>query len=148
MTRLNQVSALLVDDNDHSRRMLKEILESTGMSVRDTADPDYALSILGTAKIDLVVTDYEMTPITGIQLTQCVRTHSRPAIRSCGVLMVTGYADKKHVVEAAKAGIDGLISKPFTAGMVLERTMNVLERASARNASEKADANRYVALDD
>jgi len=148
MTRLNQVSALLVDDNDHSRRLLKEILESTGMSVRDTADPNYALSVLGTAQINLVVTDYEMTPVNGIQLTHRIRTHQRPAIKSCGVLMVTGYADKKHVLEAAKAGIDGLISKPFTAGMVLERTMNVLERAAARNATAKAGADRYVALDD
>lgn len=153
MSRLNQVSALLVDDNDHSRRLLKEILESTGMSVRDTADPGYALSVLGTSRVDLVVTDYEMKPINGIQLTQRVRAHQRPAIRRCGVLMVTGYADRKHVLEAARVGVDGLISKPFTAGMVLERTMNVLERAAARNAvpetaAQTAKANRYVGLED
>lgn len=150
MTSSKQVSVLVVDDNDHSRRLLKEILESVGMSVRDTGDPNHALRVLETAQVDLVVTDYEMKPFSGIQLTQRIRAHQRPAIRGCGVLMVTGYADRKHVLEAARVGIDGLISKPFTVGMVLERTSNVLDRAALRNAGRgsAAGAGRYVALDD
>ncbi len=150
MASSKQVSVLVIDDNDHSRRLLKEILDSAGMSVRDTSDPHHALSVLGTAQIDLVVTDYEMKPISGIQLTQRIRTHPRPSVRRCGVLMVTAYADRKHVTEAARAGIDGLIGKPFTAGTVLERTMNVLERAAARNvdAGQKDEDRRYVGLDD
>ena len=154
MTHLKHVSALVVDDNDHSRRLLKEVLASTGMSVRDTADPNYVLSFLETCPVDLVVTDYEMKPISGIQLTQRIRSHRHPLVRGCGVLMVTGYADRKHVLEAARVGIDGLISKPFTVGMVLERTMFVLSRAAARNAEpegyrgQKAAAGGFVGLDD
>ncbi len=126
---------LIVDDNPHSRVLLKAILPNEGIEVRECGSGPDALATLELWPCKLVITDHQMRPMSGIQLVRAIRQHRNPSIRNVGILMVTAFGDKQHVLEARAAGVDGFVPKPFASGVVLERVNSVLDRYEARLAS-------------
>ena len=76
---------------------------------------------------DFLVTDWNMPGMTGIELVKNVRAN--PVTANMPVLMVTAESKRQQIVEAANAGVDGYIVKPFTAGTLKEK----LEKVCAKN---------------
>ena len=103
---------LVVDDYANMRIMLKNMLRQLGMRDVDMAnDGGAALSLLPQRPYRLIVSDWNMEPMTGLQLLQSVQTN--PQLRATPFIMVTGSAEA--AIDARKLGASATIIKPFSA---------------------------------
>lgn len=111
---------LSVDDFSTMRRIVKNILRQLGYTNVDEAENGAAaLSTLKEKKYDLVISDWNMPVMTGIELLKNVRAD--PGLKATPFLMVTAEAEKSQVVEAIEAGVNSYILKPFTAKLLEEK---------------------------
>ncbi|HIJ21891.1 MAG: chemotaxis protein CheY [Gammaproteobacteria bacterium] len=118
---------LVVDDFVTMRRIVKNLLGELGFKNLDEADDGRtALPILQQGGVDFLVTDWNMPGMTGLDLVKAVRAD--PKLKNTPVLMVTAEAKKAQIIEAAKAGINGYVVKPFTAGTLNQKIEKIFER--------------------
>ena len=118
---------LVVDDFPTMRRIIRNLLKELGyLNVEEAEDGSKALSRLKDERFDFVISDWNMPNMTGIELLRAVR--SDPALKDMPFLMVTAEAEKDHVIEAIKAGVDNYIVKPFTAATLKEKIDKVIEK--------------------
>ncbi|MDY6941623.1 MAG: chemotaxis response regulator CheY [Pseudomonadota bacterium] len=121
---------LVVDDFSTMRRIVKNLLGELGLTnVVEADDGKTALPILQSSRIDLVITDWNMPGVTGIELLKSIR--SDPSLTAIPVLMVTAEAKREQIVNAAQAGVNGYIIKPFTAATLKEKLEKIFERLAA-----------------
>jgi two-component system chemotaxis response regulator CheY len=76
-----------------------------------------------------VVTDWNMPVMTGIELLKAIRADAK--LKTLPVLMVTAEAKREQIIEAAQAGVNGYIIKPFTAQTLEEKLGKIFERLTA-----------------
>ena len=113
---------LVVDDAATMRRIVKGLLRELGFkNMREAENGSMALEELKKKKADLVVSDWNMPVMTGIDLLRAIRADDQ--LKSTPVLMVTAEAKKENLIEAVQAGVTNYIVKPFTA-KVLEEKLN------------------------
>ncbi len=118
---------LIVDDFSTMRRIIKNLLRDLGFTNTEEADDGTtALPMLQTGKFDLLITDWNMPGMQGIDLLRAVRADEKLA--TLPVLMVTAEQKREQIIEAAKAGVNGYIVKPFTAQTLKEKLEKIFER--------------------
>jgi two-component system chemotaxis response regulator CheY len=121
---------LIVDDFSTMRRIVKNLLRDLGFTNTSEADDGLtALPMLQTGKFDFLVTDWNMPGMQGIDLLKAVRADANLA--SLPVLMVTAESKKDQIIEAAQAGVNGYVVKPFTAITLKEKIDKIFERIEA-----------------
>ena len=121
---------LIVDDFSTMRRIIKNLLRDLGFTNTSEADDGQtALPMLQSGKYDFLVTDWNMPGMQGIDLLKAVR--SDPNLASLPVLMVTAESKRDQIVEAAQAGVNGYVVKPFTAQTLKEKIDKIFERIEA-----------------
>lgn len=121
---------LIVDDFSTMRRIIKNLLRDLGFTNTSEADDGKtALPILQSGSFDFLVTDWNMPGMTGIELLKAVRADER--LSGLPVLMVTAEAKRDQIVEAAQAGVNGYVVKPFTAAALKEKIERIFERIDA-----------------
>ncbi len=121
------MNILVVDDFSTMRRIVKNLLVEIGFSnISEADDGKTALPILEAGGIDFLVTDWNMPGMPGIDLLKAVR--ASPELASLPVLMVTAEAKREQIMEAAQAGVNGYVVKPFTANTLKEKVDKVFER--------------------
>lgn len=121
---------LVVDDFSTMRRIIKNLLNDLGFTnISEADDGNTALPILKKGKFDFLVTDWNMPGMTGIELLKHVRADE--GLASLPVLMVTAEQKREQIVEAAEAGVNGYIVKPFTAQTLKEKIDKIFERVNA-----------------
>jgi len=121
---------LVVDDFSTMRRIVKNLLGDLGFKNLDEADDgNTALPKLQSGNFDFLVTDWNMPGMTGIELLKHVRAD--PKLASLPVLMVTAESKREQIIEAAQAGVNGYVVKPFTAGTLEEKISKIFERIDA-----------------
>lgn len=122
------VKVLVVDDFPTMRRIVSNLLRHIGFEHIDEAeDGDDALNILRSGGFGLVISDWNMPNMEGIDLLRHVRKEPEP-LNDIPFLMVAAEAEKEKVIEAIKAGADNYIVKPFTAEILKERLEKIAER--------------------
>lgn len=122
---------LIVDDFSTMRRIIKNLLRDLGFNNTVEADDGLtALPILNAGGIDFLVTDWNMPGMQGIDLLKTVRTD--PKLSTLPVLMVTAETKREQIIEAAQAGVNGYIVKPFTAATLKEKIEKIFERINAQ----------------
>jgi two-component system chemotaxis response regulator CheY len=122
---------LIVDDFSTMRRIIKNLLRDLGFNNTVEADDGLtALPILNAGGIDFLVTDWNMPGMQGIDLLKTVRADDKLA--SLPVLMVTAETKREQIIEAAQAGVNGYIVKPFTAATLKEKIEKIFERIDAQ----------------
>lgn len=124
------IRILIVDDFSTMRRIVKNLLNDLGYT--NTAEADdgtTALAELQKASFDLVITDWNMPGMPGIDLLKAIRADASMA--SLPVLMVTAEAKREQIIEAAQAGVNGYVIKPFTAGTLNDKLNKIFERLGA-----------------
>ena len=118
---------LVVDDFSTMRRIIKNLLRDLGFTnTQEADDGNTALPMLQTGTFDFLVTDWNMPGMQGIDLLKAVRADSK--LKSIPVLMVTAESKREQIIEAAQAGVNGYIVKPFTAATLDEKLQKIFER--------------------
>lgn len=118
---------LVVDDFSTMRRIIKNLLRDLGLhNVSEADDGSTALPMLQNGEYDFVVTDWNMPGMQGIDLLKAIRADA--SLSHIPVLMVTAEAKREQIIEAAQAGVNGYIVKPFTAATLKEKLDKIFER--------------------
>ncbi|MBX2859388.1 MAG: chemotaxis response regulator CheY [Cellvibrionaceae bacterium] len=121
---------LIVDDFSTMRRIIKNLLRDLGFTnTQEADDGSTALPMLRSGDFDFLVTDWNMPGMTGIDLLKEVRADAKLA--ALPVLMVTAEAKRDQIIEAAQAGVNGYVVKPFTAQVLKEKIDKIFERVDS-----------------
>ncbi len=119
------VTVLVVDDYSTMRRIIKNLLNQIGFQNVEEADNGAtAYDKLRAQKFGLVVSDWNMEPMTGLELLKLVRADS--ALKSLPFIMVTAESKTENVVAAKQAGVSNYIVKPFNAETLKAKIASVL----------------------
>ena len=125
---------LVVDDFSTMRRIIKNLLRDLGFNnAAEADDGSTALPMLQSSHFDLLITDWNMPGMQGIDLLKAVRADAN--LSKLPVLMVTAEQRREQIIEAAQAGVNGYIVKPFTAATLKEKIDKIFERIEATNSA-------------
>ena len=118
---------LVVDDFATMRRIVKNILKQIGFTnIIEADDGSTALAMLKKDKVDLIMSDWNMPKVTGLDLLKAVR--SDESIKDIPFLMVTAEGQKDNIIQAVQAGVSNYIVKPFTADTVKEKLEQISKK--------------------
>lgn len=127
MTIDRNINILVVDDFSTMRRIVKNLLKELGFSNMDEADDGAtAWPMIESGKYDFIVSDWNMPTMTGIELLRKVR--GTPSMKDMPFMLITAEQKRSQILEAAEAGVDGYIVKPFTAHTLQEKINKIAER--------------------
>ena len=126
------MSVLVVDDYSTMVRIIRNLLRQLGFAdVDDASNGELALAKMHTKRYGLVISDWNMEPMTGYELLRQVR--SDPGLQETPFIMVTAESKTENVIAAKKAGVNNYIVKPFNAQTLKAKIEAVfLERAQAQ----------------
>ena len=120
------IKVLIVDDFATMRRILKNILKQLGFkNLVEADDGTTAWEVLEGQGIDLIISDWNMPKMTGLELLKKVRESDK--FKTVPFLMVTAEAQKQNVIEAVQAGVSNYVVKPFTAEAISEKLEKILK---------------------
>jgi two-component system chemotaxis response regulator CheY len=117
-----EMNVMVVDDAATMRRIVRSLLRELGIkNVREAEDGEVAFEDLKRQRADLVVSDWSMPKMTGIELLRAIRQDDD--LKDIPVLMVTAESKKENIMEAVQAGVNNYIVKPFNS-KTLEEKLN------------------------
>lgn len=125
-TGLAALRLLVVDDNQQFRSILGAVLSGAGVgSIHYASDGRRGLEMLHSVEIDVVLVDYEMPVMDGLDFLSAVRG-APGVLRFTPIIMLTGHSDLKRLSEARDRGVTEFLGKPVTAKTILSRLNAVL----------------------
>lgn len=129
---------LVVDDFPTMRRIVKTLLKQNGFHNTMEADNGiHAFQLIESENdFELVVSDWNMPEMTGLELLKKVRSDAR--FKHLPFLMVTAEAEKENIIEAVKAGVSNYVVKPFTGQILKEKLEKVFSLEAAKMAKRAA----------
>ncbi|MBX9655323.1 response regulator [bacterium] len=117
---------MLVDDSSTMRKIQRRTLERLGFGeIIEAEDGEEALRLLPDANPDILITDWNMPNINGLELVKQIRQTDQ----KLPIIMVTTEAEKNRVIEAIKAGISDYLIKPFTSEALASKIRRVANLA-------------------
>lgn len=124
---LSSFTVLVVDDFSTMRRIVNSLIREAGFgAVTEAEDGVEALRKLENGNFKFIVSDWNMPNMTGLELLKAVR--SAPSLKHLPFLLITAEARKENIIDAAQAGADGYIVKPFTAAILSDKMKAILKR--------------------
>ncbi|MBV4479375.1 response regulator [Pseudomonas khavaziana] len=131
---MSKVSVLVVDDASFIRDLVKKCLRNyfPGIKIEDAVNGKKAQSILMRETFDLVLCDWEMPEMSGLELLTWCRGQAH--LKAMPFVMVTSRGDKENVVQAIQAGVSGYVSKPFTNEQLLNKVKQALHKIGRLDA--------------
>jgi CheY-like chemotaxis protein len=127
-SRLASISILLIDPDKELSLLIRKVLKALGFSTVHVArDGSSALQLMKKEEIDIVITDWDMTPMSGIEFLSHVRNHDESPNPFVPIIMLTGHAKRKHVEIARDKGITEFMVKPFTTKALCDRIILVID---------------------
>lgn len=129
---LERLNLLVVDDNLNMRRILRSVLVQLGCrEIEDASDAGEALRVLAARPVDLMITDWLMEPVDGIELVRMLRADPGLPNPFLPVIMLTGAANAAMVARARDAGVNELLAKPISTRALWTRLHAIIERPRA-----------------
>ena len=126
---LEQVQVQLIEDNRNMRALPKAMLTALGMkSVRDYANGQQALEAIEEFTPDLIITDWMMAPVDGLELTKFIRSDIDSPDIFTPIILMTGHTEKWRIITARDAGVNELLAKPISAKTLYDRILAVIEK--------------------
>ncbi len=131
---MSKVSVLVVDDAPFIRDLVKKALRSQfpGIRTEDAVNGRKAQQMLARERFDLILCDWEMPEMSGLELLTWCRTQD--ALMAVPFIMVTSRGDKENVVQAIQAGVSDFIGKPFSNEQLTSKVRKALGRAGKLDA--------------
>ena len=133
---------LVVDDAPATLELLERNLTSQGYQVFSASNVSDAIRILQGVPIDLVITDFKMPEVSGLDLIR----HVRENFKNTEVMMITGFPTVEGAVEAIKTGAEEYVTKPFTDKELFSAVLRVLDKLRLRRAVRAAPLQRLPSL--
>ena len=119
------MAVLVVDDYKTMLRIIRNLLNQLKFTnIHEATDGDAALTKLRDNKIGLVISDWNMEPMTGLQLLREVRADAN--LKDTPFIMITAESKTENVIAAKEAGVSNYIVKPFNAGTLKTKITSVL----------------------
>ena len=119
------MSVLVVDDYSTMIRIIRNLLKQLGFeNIDDASDGSAALNKMRGKKYGLVISDWNMEPMTGLQLLKEIRADNK--LNGTPFIMVTAESKTENVVAAKEAGVNNYIVKPFNADTLKQKIQSVL----------------------
>ena len=126
--RFDRLKILVVDDNQHMRKLVVTILQAFGaVQIYEAADGEGAWSILRDANPDVILLDWQMSGMTGLDFVKKVRNDPQSPNPLVPVIMLTGHTHIDHVRMARDAGANEFLAKPVSVKAILSRLISVIE---------------------
>ena len=117
---------MVVDDSKLSRKAISRVLTNLGvLNLTEFEDGSHAIKYLEDNEVDLVVTDYNMPEVDGVELTKYIRRSNQHA--HIPVLMVTSESKDSHLKFVSEAGVNAISDKPFDANSVRKLLIEILD---------------------
>jgi CheY-like chemotaxis protein len=127
--KLDQISVLVIEDTIPMRKLIVSVLESLGVVTVYTADNGaHGFAQYQKFNPDIVITDWLMQPVDGIEFVKMVRSHPESQNRMVPIIIITGYSAITRVIEARDQGVTEFLIKPFTAKDLAKRMAYVINR--------------------
>ena len=124
-----EVQVLIVDDNDFMRTIIKEILHAFHVkSLIEAKDGLTALQLLKERPVNLMITDWQMPEMDGVELVRRVRTAKGSPNLSLPIIMLTGHSELRQVVRARDAGVNEFLAKPVNPQSLYSRIIAISSR--------------------
>jgi two-component system chemotaxis response regulator CheY len=125
----SKLSVLVAEDTVPMRKLVCSVLETLGVGTIYTAgDGDGAFEVFCKQQPDIIITDWHMVPVTGLDLIRKVRQSDRSPNRTAPVIMMTGYSAMPRVAEARDMGCTEFLVKPFSAADLAKRIAYVINK--------------------
>ena len=125
---LKNLQVLVVDDDKKIAKLLRGVLMGLGFeSVEVCHDCATALSVLESRKVDMMICDWQMEPMSGTELVQQLRSRKGLANQAIPVIMLSGNSEKPQIEMARDIGVTEYVMKPFTARSLCSRIVAVIE---------------------
>ena len=129
---LARLRVLVVDDNKYMRKLLTSSLKALSVVMIDEATSgEEALGLIQSNPPDLVIADWLMEPMDGIEMTRRIRSDAASPNPYIPVIMVSGFGEKHRVLQARDAGVTEFLVKPFTAKGLSQRIAQVIDNPRA-----------------
>ncbi|OFX12601.1 MAG: two-component system response regulator [Alphaproteobacteria bacterium RIFOXYD12_FULL_60_8] len=129
---LERLNFLVVDDNKHMRALVKTILHALGSkNVHEAADGADAFKELRHFPADIIICDWNMSPLDGMDFVRLVRTGKDSPNPFVPIIMLTGHTEMSRVVEARDAGVHEFLAKPISAKGLFSRVRAIIDRPRA-----------------
>ena len=144
---LDNFDILIVDDNVQILAMLRSMCRAVGIfNVRGCSRVDEAWTLMHARMPDVVLTDWEMEPETGLSFLSAIRASADRRIARLPVIMITAYADQERVVAAKDAGANFFLKKPVSIRALRERIVAAMSGAATGRAliAASIDAQRRM----
>ena len=132
-----KANVLVVEDEDALATLLRYNLEKEGYDVRRAADGEEALLLAEEETPDLVVLDWMLPKVSGVEV--CRRLRARPETRGVPVLMLTARSQEADKVRGLDTGADDYLVKPFALAELLARIRALLRRAQPAATEERLE---------
>jgi len=121
------LKVLIVDDQHSMRKVIRTMLAGVGVrSVFEAGDGEAGLRALSDSCPDIVIVDWDMPLIDGIEFVRVARTPGQSVSPGIPIIMLTGHADNWRVVEATRYGVHEFLVKPVSTKALLDRIINIL----------------------
>lgn len=125
----SKLTILVVEDNAAMRDLIVSVLENLGIgSICTASNGNDGFKAFKAHEPDIVITDWEMEPGNGLQLTHNIRRNPMSPNRMVPIIMLTGYSAPRRVIAARDAGVTEFLAKPFTADGLISRIAHVINR--------------------
>ncbi|MBK4998295.1 response regulator [Pseudomonas sp. S31] len=131
---MSKVNVLVVDDAPFIRDLVRKCLRNAfpGMVIEDAVNGRKAMAMLAKERFDLVLCDWEMPEMSGLELLSWCRQQEE--MKALQFIMVTSRGDKENVIQAIQAGVSDFVGKPFTNEQLLTKVKKALSKIGKLDA--------------
>ncbi len=123
----DRLSFAVVDDNVHMRRLIRTLIYSFGSrEIYEAEDGASGLEIVEMYSPDILITDWAMPIFDGLEFVQMIRNPDACKNAYIPIIMLTGHADKRRILQARDSGVTEFLCKPVSANALLERIQSIV----------------------
>lgn len=125
---LDDINVFVVDDNRHMRSLVQSILHALGVkNIGEAADAAQAFKELQHFLADVLIVDWHMEPLDGLEFVRLVRTAKDSPNPYVPIIMLSGYTEYRRVTEARDAGVNEFLAKPISARSLYLRFAAIID---------------------
>jgi two-component system chemotaxis response regulator CheY len=124
----DKLTVLVAEDNKPMRGLVRDILEALGVgTILEAANGEAALKLLVSHAVDIVILDWNMEPMDGMELTRVIRTSPESADQFVPIIMLSGHTERTRVLAARDAGVTEFMAKPVSVKALCARINTIID---------------------